>query len=79
MEIVVDIHEAKTRLSQLLRRVADGEEVIIARDGNPVARLIPYSAFRAHRAPGLAAEQVTIADDFTAPLQEEDLRAWEGL
>jgi prevent-host-death family protein len=39
---IVNVHEAKTHLSRLLVKVASGEEIIIARDGKPVARLVPY-------------------------------------
>ena len=42
--MIVNIHEAKTQLSRLLLKVRDGEEVIIARNGNPVARLVPYES-----------------------------------
>jgi len=40
--VIVNVHEAKTQLSRLLLKVRDGEEVVIARDGKPVARLVPY-------------------------------------
>ena len=42
----VNVHEAKTHLSKLLKRVAAGEEIVIARAGKPVARLVPYTATR---------------------------------
>jgi prevent-host-death family protein len=42
--MIVNIHEAKTQLSRLLLKVASGEEVIIARDGKPVARLVPFES-----------------------------------
>lgn len=78
MATTVNIHEAKTQLSQLLLRVSSGEEVIIARAGTPVARLVPYTPRPARRVPGIAAGKITMADDFTAPLPEDELRAWEG-
>jgi prevent-host-death family protein len=60
----VNIHEAKTHLSRLVERVEAGEEVVIARAGRPVARLVPYRATRGPRQPGLLRGQITIAPDF---------------
>jgi prevent-host-death family protein len=65
--IEVGVHEAKTNLSQLLRRVAAGEEVLITRGGEPVARLVPVRSGRP-RVLGRDAGQVVIADDFDTPL-----------
>ena len=59
----VSVHEAKTHLSRLLARVDAGEEIIIARAGEPVARLVPLAKRRA-REPG--ADEVVLADDFDA-------------
>lgn len=63
----VGIHEAKTQLSKLLRRVAAGEEVVIARGGTPVARLVPVEAARA-RSVGHDRGLFDLPDDFDAPL-----------
>ena len=71
----VNVHEAKTQFSKLLERVALGEEIIIAKAGTPVARLVPISRKRKQRPLGLAKGQVVVADDFDAPLPahiEED-------
>lgn len=76
--IEVNIHEAKTHLSRLLARVAAGEEVVIAKAGKPLARLVPYDAPTEDRKPGLAAGLVKIAADFDAPLPDDVLRDWEG-
>lgn len=74
MPIHVNIHEAKTHLSELLQRVMNGEEIIIAKSGRPVARLLPYQPAPEPRQPGNDAGLVTIAPDFDAPLAEfEDL------
>jgi prevent-host-death family protein len=70
MTTTVNIHEAKTHLSQLLSRVLGGEEIIIAKSGKPVARLVPISTRPARRVPGSAIGQVTIAEDFDAPLPD---------
>lgn len=66
----VNIHEAKTHLSKLLERVEAGEEVIIARAGRPVARLIPF-ARAGKRTLGLDAGRGFIAPDFDAPLPDD--------
>jgi prevent-host-death family protein len=78
---MVNVHEAKTQLSRLLLRVEAGEEVIIARGGKPVARLVPLEAAKApQRIPGrLKGKCPPIPDSFFFdPLPEEDLRLWEG-
>ena len=69
----VNIHEAKTRLSELLRRVEAGEEIVIARAGKPVARLLPFDAPREPREPGTAKGLISIGDDFDEPLPDEVL------
>jgi len=63
----VNIHEAKTHLSRLLQRVAAGEEVIIARAGVPVARLIAAGAANKSRLMGMDKDKIWIAEDFDAP------------
>lgn len=60
----VNIHEAKTQLSKLLEQVEAGEEVVIARAGSPVARLIPYHPTVPRRRPGRWRGKVRIAKDF---------------
>lgn len=60
----VNTHHAKTHLSQLLERVAAGEEIVIARAGRPMARLVPYVDERPSRRPGLWRGQVWMAEDF---------------
>ena len=72
----VNVHEAKTHLSRLLKRVAAGREVIIAKAGRPVARLIPFT-HPGTRALGMDAGRVVIADDFDAPLPEDILADFE--
>jgi antitoxin (DNA-binding transcriptional repressor) of toxin-antitoxin stability system len=67
---VVNIHEAKTHLSRLVERVEAGEEVVIARAGRPVARLVRFTRRSGPRRPGLWRGQVELAPDFdtTDPL-----------
>jgi prevent-host-death family protein len=75
----VNVHEAKTHLSKLLRRVATGEEVSIANRGVPVARLVPVSASKPKRSLGAYGNTIKIADDFDAPLPDKILGAFEGV
>ena len=70
----VNVHEAKTRLSKLLRRVQLGEEIVIAKAGKPVARLVPFAQPSA-RKPGTAKAVITIGADFDAPLPNEIQKA----
>lgn len=77
--IQVNIHEAKTHFSKLIRRVINGEEVVIARSGKPVARLGPIEQEgREPRKPGSAKGLVRIGEDFDAPLPKELARAFLG-
>lgn len=68
---IVNIHDAKTQLSKLLEQVQAGTDVVIAKSGTPIARLVPYTAAkRKIAAPGAMAGKVWIADDFDAPLDD---------
>ena len=71
--ITVNVHEAKTHLSRLLERVRAGEEVVIAKAGKPVARLVPL-ARKEPRRPGLVKGRLTEA--FFEPLPDDELAAW---
>ena len=74
----VNVHEAKTKLSQLLAEVENGREVIVARNGKPVAKLVPFpvegkkKSFRL----GMLKGQIWMSPDFDAPLSDEELKAW---
>jgi len=70
---MVNVHEAKTHLSKLLERVMNGEQIIIAKAGKPVALLSPIVEPLPQRTPGVDAGQVVITSDFDAPLPEFDL------
>lgn len=74
----VNIHQAKTHLSQLLEDVARGEEIVIAKAGKPIARLVAVTTPSQHRQRGLLKGRITIAADFDAPLPEEILTSFEG-
>lgn len=71
----VNLHEAKTHLSELVGAAAAGEEIVIARAGKPLARLVPLEKAEPRR-PGLAKGRVT--DAFFEPLPEEELASWEA-
>jgi prevent-host-death family protein len=66
--LTVNIHEAKTHLSRLLTRVSNGEEIVIAKSGKPIARLVPIKQQTIKRLPGLDKDKAWIADDFNEPL-----------
>ena len=74
---VVNVHRAKTELSRLLARVEAGEDVVIARRGEPVARLVACKT-RSKRQPDVLKGKIVVPDTFFDPLPEEELRAWEG-
>jgi prevent-host-death family protein len=67
----INIHAAKTHLSSLVAEVEAGEEIVIAKAGKPVARLMPLEAPKAQRKPGLMKGQIWMSDDFDAPLPPE--------
>jgi prevent-host-death family protein len=73
----VTIHEAKTNLSRLLRKVAAGEEVIIARGSKPVARLVAVGEVKGKRQPGSLKGILRVGPEFFEPLPEDDLARWE--
>jgi prevent-host-death family protein len=74
----VNIHEAKTHFSKLLARVMRGEEIVIAKAGKPVARLIPERPpAPARRVPGIDKGRLKIADDFDK-MSKSELDEWYG-
>jgi prevent-host-death family protein len=73
---VFNVHDAKTHLSRLLERVAQGEEVIIAKSGRAVAKLVPVPA--EPRRPGRLKGRIHLGPDFDEPLPEEVLAAFRG-
>ena len=66
----VNIHQAKTQLSRL---IAEGKEVVIARYGQPVAKLVPFTPVQKDRIPGSARGKIRIRDDFLDPLPDDIL------
>lgn len=75
--VTVNVHEAKTNLSRLLAQVEAGEDVVIARNGKPVARLVGVQK-RGRPQPDVLKGKVVIPDSFFDPLPEEELALWEG-
>lgn len=59
-----NLHEAKTHLSKLVDRVLNGEEIIICKAGNPVAKLVPFHQKRQKRVPGAGKGKIILKDDF---------------
>ncbi len=75
---VVNVHEAKTQLSRLLARAEAGEEIVIARNGDPVARLVPCENCPGVRQFGAKKGLIVVDDSFFDLLPEDELAAWEG-
>jgi len=77
MALIVNVHEAKTNLSKLLARVSAGEEIIIANDGHPVARLVPITLNKDQRILGRLEGLASISPDFNEPLPQDVLAEFE--
>jgi prevent-host-death family protein len=73
----VNIHEAKTHFSRLVRRAASGEEIVIARSGKPQAKMVAFARSMAPRKPGSAKGQMVIHLTFDAPLPKRLLAEFE--
>jgi prevent-host-death family protein len=74
----VNIHEAKTQFSKLIARVEAGEEIVIARDGSPVARLVAVRKPTAKRVSGRDRGLFSVSEDFDAPLPESILAEFDS-
>jgi PIN domain nuclease of toxin-antitoxin system/antitoxin (DNA-binding transcriptional repressor) of toxin-antitoxin stability system len=73
----VTIHAAKTTLSQLLARVEAGEEIILARGKEPIAKLVPFRPAPTKRRFGALRGRLSIGPEFFEPLPEHELASWE--
>ena len=71
MSTQVNISEAKSKLSKLINQVIAGEEVIIAKSGKPVAKIVPFEKPAQNRKPGSAKGKIAVSDDFDAPLPSD--------
>jgi prevent-host-death family protein len=79
MTAVFNLYDAKTSLSSLVERAAGGEEIVIAKNGTPMARLVPLEKPKAARREFYNAMGITfISDDFDAPLPDDILSAFHG-
>lgn len=78
MKKIVNIHEAKTNLSRTVDEVAAGAEVLIAKAGKPMARLVPIQRKPAKKRLGLLKGKITVPDDFNAPLPAHVMAWFEG-
>lgn len=76
--MLVNIHDAKTHFSKLINQAIKGDEIIIARGGKPVIRLVPYTEKTQERRGGQFKGLIQISDDFDAPLPEEILKHFYG-
>lgn len=75
---IVNVHDAKTHLSKLLKRAHAGEEIILGLAGKPYARLVPLASTpKPQREPGIL-KDYTVPDCFFDPLPDDELDAWEG-
>ena len=73
MPVIVNVHEAKTQFSRLLKRAHEGEVIVLAKAGKPYARLVPLEESQP-RVPGIVEGRVE--DAFFEPLPESELEAW---
>lgn len=69
--LTINIHEAKTHLSRFIEKAAAGEEIIIAKAGNPIAKLVPLHSLPSHRNLGMFKGQLNVPEDFDAALPED--------
>ena len=76
MTVQVNIYDAKTTFSKLIKKAIAGEEIIIARAGKPVAKLVPFQKPCGDRVPGSAKGKIFISQDFDAPLPDDLLEAF---
>lgn len=72
----VGLYDAKTHLSSLVDRAAEGEEIVISKSGKPMARLVPMGEVHPRREPGKGRGQWSVSEDFDAPLPADILDAF---
>jgi len=72
--MLVNIHDAKTNFSKLINRVLKGDDIVIARDGSPLVRLVVYSEVMRERHGGQLRGLMKISDDFDAPLPDDIIK-----
>ena len=73
---IVNVHAAKTHLSRLIEEACAGEEIVIARNSEPMVRLVPVESEKPRRQRGSLEGQVVVPDSFFDPLPAEELAGW---
>ncbi len=76
--MLINIHDAKTHFSKFINQALKGDEIIIARDGKPLIRLVPYTEDTQVRKGGQLKGLIQISDDFDAPLPDDVLKQFYG-
>lgn len=76
--MLVNIHDAKTHFSKLIQQALSGEEIIVAKGGKPLVRLVPYTCDVNRRRGGQFRGVITISDDFDDPLPDDILKLFYG-
>lgn len=74
----INIHEAKTHLSRFVEQAAAGEEIIIAKAGKPMAKLVPLRHMPSRRTLGMFKGKLNVPDDFDVPLSDEAVKLFEN-
>jgi prevent-host-death family protein len=74
--MTLNLYDAKTQLSSLVERAAQGEEIVIAKNGTPLAKLVPFKNVK--RKPGRLKGKIWLSDDFDAPMTLEEIAAFES-
>ncbi len=74
MTVLINVHEAKTRFSQLLEQAHAGQEIILAKAGKPYARMVPLAVESPRRKPGRL--KIVVGDAFFEPLPDDELAGW---
>jgi prevent-host-death family protein len=75
--MIVNVHAAKTQLSKLIERAIAGEEIVIARDSEPVVKLVAVDKVEPQRRFGALKGELVVPDEFFDPLPADELAAWE--
>jgi prevent-host-death family protein len=75
--MIVNVHAAKTQLSKLIERAIAGEEIVIARDSQPVVKLVVVEKLEPQRRFGALKGELVVPDEFFDPLPADELAAWE--
>lgn len=76
--VIVNIHEAKTHFSKLIQQVVNGEEIIVAKSGVPLIKMIPYEKSSTSRKGGQLKGMMLVKDNFDEPLPREYLKSFYG-